>query len=237
MKFAMKLKARWRRSALTSSFFQRECDDFFSSVLAKARARTSSQPKCQEQNNRLEAMCQATLRAPRGKHRALVGAPVVILEVCRCRGSGRRKALKSEDEDIHWPLGDIEAAHRIRDICARQSGRDGTQALIAFRLLQAGSGSSAKIGRVIGEITMLVRILRRNPASGCVMKFFMYRYKILYTIFLTVSTLYEVILEIYHNNLAFLAFLSFRIKRQKSLPLFPKTLDIGVRWVCRRQDL
>jgi hypothetical protein len=117
MKFAMKFKAEWRRSALTSNFFSGNATTISVLCLQKLAPEPVVNPTCQEQNNRLEAMCQATLWAPRGKHRALVGAPVVILEVCRCRGSGRRKALKSEDEDIHRPIGDIEAAHWIRDIC------------------------------------------------------------------------------------------------------------------------
>jgi hypothetical protein len=29
----------------------------------------------------------------------------------------RRKRKEVWDEDIQWPIGDIEAAHKIRDIC------------------------------------------------------------------------------------------------------------------------
>jgi hypothetical protein len=35
-------------------------------------------------------------------------------------GSGKRKEVW--EEEIEWPIGDIEAAHRIRDICRSATG-------------------------------------------------------------------------------------------------------------------
>jgi hypothetical protein len=35
---------------------------------------------------------------------------------------GKRKRREIWDEDIQWPIGDIEAAHKIRDICRSALG-------------------------------------------------------------------------------------------------------------------
>jgi hypothetical protein len=44
----------------------------------------------------------------------------------------RSKPKEIWDEDIEWPIGDIEAAHKIRDIC------------------NSAAGSAEKVGRQVG---------------------------------------------------------------------------------------
>jgi len=44
------------------------------------------------------------------------------------RWFGGQKPREVWDEDIQWPIGDIEAAHRIRDICRSAAGSAGNVA-------------------------------------------------------------------------------------------------------------
>jgi hypothetical protein len=43
---------------------------------------------------------------------------------------GKRKRREIWDEDIQWPIGDIEAAHKIRDIC--RSALDSAEKVAGF---------------------------------------------------------------------------------------------------------
>ena len=43
-------------------------------------------------------------------------------------GKGKRKEIW--DEEIQWPIGDIEAAHRIREIC--RSAADSAEKVAGF---------------------------------------------------------------------------------------------------------
>ncbi len=46
------------------------------------------------------------------------------------RWFGEQKPKEIWDEDIQWPIGDIEAAHRIRDIC--RSAADSAEKVAGF---------------------------------------------------------------------------------------------------------
>ena len=64
---------------------------------------------------------QDDLTLPRGMTR-FAGAKQLyfllrIFRAGRCGGSTRKSARKSGTESIEWPIGDIEAAHKIREIC------------------------------------------------------------------------------------------------------------------------
>jgi hypothetical protein len=56
-------------------------------------------------------------RSHYGTHWPQIPYPDFIFEDVAMRWFNKRKPEEVWDEAIQWPIGDIEAAHRIRDIC------------------------------------------------------------------------------------------------------------------------
>jgi hypothetical protein len=62
------------------------------------------------------------------------GLPVTAIYACQLFGAwamwwfDKDKRREVWDEEIQWPIGDIEAAHRIREICRSAAGSAGKMA-------------------------------------------------------------------------------------------------------------
>ena len=65
------------------------------------------------------------------------GLPVTAIYACQLFGAwamwwfDKDKRREVWDEEIQWPIGDIEAAHRIREICRSAAGSAGKIADVA----------------------------------------------------------------------------------------------------------
>ncbi len=78
---------------------------------------------------------------------------------------GKRKEIW--DEEIQWPIGDIEAAHRIRDIC--RSAADSAEKVAGFAGRPENKNSKYETERYerAAKTAMKIRSPSRFPMTSC----------------------------------------------------------------------